>query len=98
MELLLKMGYGGFRSDAGRATGRSGDEGIDGIINEDKLGLDTIYIQAKRWEGNVGRPAIQTFVGALGGQHAKKGIFITTSKFSPEALGYESFGDKSHSD
>lgn len=88
VDLLLKMGYGGSRNDAGRAIGQSGDEGIDGIINEDKLGLDTIYIQAKRWEDNVGRPEIMKFVGALGGKHAKKGIFITTSKFTPDAINY----------
>ena len=88
IDLLLKMGYGGSRKDAGQAIGRSGDEGIDGIINEDKLGLDVIYVQAKRWEDNVGRPEIMKFVGALGGKHAKKGIFITTSKFTPDALDY----------
>lgn len=88
MELLVKMGYGGSLNDAGKALTRSRDEGIDGIIKEDKLGLDVIYIQAKRWEGNVGRPEIQKFVGALAGQGAKKGIFITTSKFTPDALNY----------
>jgi restriction system protein len=88
VDLLLKMGYGGFREDAGQAVGRSGDEGIDGIINEDKLGLDIIYIQAKRWADSVGRPEIMRFVGALGGKHAKKGVFITTSRFTPDALSY----------
>jgi restriction system protein len=88
VELLVKMGYGGSLQDAGKAIGRSGDEGIDGIIKEDKLGLDVIYIQAKRWEGIVGRPELQKFVGALAGQGAKKGIFITTSNFSREALDY----------
>jgi len=88
VDLLLKIGYGGSRLDAGRAIGGTGDGGIDGIIKEDKLGLDTIYIQAKRWEGTVGRPEIQKFVGALLGQKAKKGIFITTSKFSPDAKEY----------
>lgn len=88
VELLVKMGYGGSRSDAGKAIGRSGDEGIDGIIKEDKLGLDIIYIQAKRWENVVGRPEIQKFVGALAGQGAKKGIFITTSRFTNEAKDY----------
>jgi len=88
VELLVKMGYGGSRSDAGKAIGKSGDEGIDGIIKEDKLGLDIIYIQAKRWENVVGRPEIQKFVGALAGQGAKKGIFITTSRFSNEAKDY----------
>ena len=90
VELLVKMGYGGTRQDAGRAIGRSGDEGIDGVIHEDRLGLDVIYLQAKRWEGVVGRPEIQKFVGALQGQRAKKGVFITTSSFSKEAEEYVS--------
>ena len=88
VELLVKMGYGGSLKDAGKAIGKSGDEGIDGIIKEDKLGLDVIYVQAKRWEGNVGRPEIQKFVGALAGQGAKKGIFITTSRYTPDAASY----------
>ena len=90
VELLVKMGYGGSRRDAARAVGGSGDEGIDGIIDEDKLGLDTIYIQAKKWQegSTVGRPEIQKFVGALQGQRAKKGIFITTTKFSEDAKRY----------
>ena len=89
VELLVKMGYGGSREDAGQAIGKSGDEGIDGIIKEDRLGLDVIYIQAKRWDQTIiGRPEIQRFVGALQGQHARKGIFITTSSFSKEALDY----------
>lgn len=88
IDLLVKMGYGGSRSDAARAVGQSGDGGIDGIIDEDRLGLDSIYIQAKRWDGIVGRPEIQKFVGALMGKRARKGIFITTSKFSGDALGY----------
>ncbi|MBX2967641.1 MAG: restriction endonuclease [Cyclobacteriaceae bacterium] len=90
VELLVKMGYGGSIKDAGKAMGKSGDEGIDGTIKEDKLGLDIIYIQAKRWKpGNVvGRPELQKFVGALAGQGAKKGIFITTSNFTKEALDY----------
>jgi len=88
VELLVKMWYGGSLQDAGKAIGKSGDEGIDGIIKEDKLGLDVIYIQAKRWEGGVGRPEIQKFVGALAGQGAKKGIFITTSRFTAEAKDY----------
>ncbi len=90
VELLVKMGYGGSFKDAGRAIGKSGDQGIDGTIKEDKLGLDIIYVQAKRWQpGNVvGRPEIHKFVGALAGQGAKKGIFITTSSFSNEALEY----------
>lgn len=85
VDLVVRMGYGGNRKDAGKALGRSGDEGIDGIINEDPLGLDIIYLQAKRWEGVVGRPEIQKFAGALQGQRAKKGIFITTSNFTSEA-------------
>ncbi len=84
------MGYGGSRKDAGRAIGKSGDEGIDGIIKEDRLGLDIIYIQAKRWDNTVGRPEIQKFAGALQGQRAKKGIFITTSNFSREAVEFAS--------
>ena len=89
VELLVKMGYGGSIKDAGRSIGRSGDEGIDGIIKEDKLGLDVIYVQAKRWENVVGRPEIQKFVGALAGQGAKKGVFITTSKYTNEARDYQ---------
>jgi len=90
VELLVKMGYGGSIKDAGKAIGKSGDEGIDGTIKEDKLGLDIIYIQAKRWKsGNVvGRPELHKFVGALAGQGAKKGIFITTSNFTKEAMQY----------
>lgn len=88
VELLVKMGYGGSRADAGRAVGKSGDEGIDGIIKEDRLGLDIIYIQAKRWGNTVGRPEVQKFAGALQGQRAKKGIMITTSMFSQEAHEY----------
>jgi restriction system protein len=90
VELLVKMGYGGSRKDAGKAIGRSGDEGIDGVIKEDHLGLDSIYIQAKRWDATVGRPEIQKFAGALQGQRARKGIFITTSEFSKEAQDYVS--------
>ena len=88
VDLLVKMGYGGTREDAGSAVGGSGDGGIDGIINEDRLGLDVVYIQAKRWESTVGRPEIQKFAGALQGQRARKGIFITTSDFSKEAREY----------
>lgn len=88
VELLVRMGYGGSRKDAGEAVGKAGDEGIDGIIKEDRLGLDIIYIQAKRWESTVGRPEIQKFAGALQGQRARKGIFITTSDFSREAIDY----------
>lgn len=90
VDLLVKMGYGGSRQDAGRAIGRSGDGGIDGIINEDRLGLDVIYIQAKRWDTTVGRPEIQRFAGALQGQRARKGVFITTSGFSQDAEEYAS--------
>lgn len=93
VELLLKMGYGRNRAEAGRAIGRSGDEGIDGIISEDRLGLETIYIQAKRWEGTVGRPDVQKFVGALHGKRARKGVFITTGVFSGEAKDYVSHID-----
>lgn len=90
IEVLVKMGYGGTLRDAGKAIGKSGDEGIDGIIKEDRLGLDIIYIQAKRWEGIIGRPEIQKFAGALQEQRAKKGIFITTSDFSKEAIDFVS--------
>ncbi len=90
VELLVKMGYGGSIEDAGKAIGKSGDEGIDGVIKEDKLGLDVIYVQAKRWQQNntVGRPDLQAFVGALAGQGGKKGVFITTSSFTREAEAY----------
>jgi restriction system protein len=88
VEVLVRMGYGGTRKDAGQAIGKSGDEGIDGIIKEDRLGLDIIYIQAKRWQNTVSRPEIQKFAGALQGQRAKKGIFITTSDFSKDAIEY----------
>jgi restriction system protein len=90
IDVLVKMGYGGTRKDAGKAIGKSGDGGIDGIINEDRLGLDVIYIQAKKWENSVGRPEIQKFAGALQGQRAKKGIFITTSEFTKEAKEFAS--------
>lgn len=88
VELMVKMGYGGSLREAAQVVGKSGDGGIDGIIKEDKLGLDVIYIQAKRWEGTVGRPEIQKFAGALLGQKARKGIFITTSTFSKDAREY----------
>jgi len=88
VKLLLKMGYGGALEDAGQVTKYSGDGGIDGIIKEDKLGLDFIYIQAKKWEGVVGSPEIQKFAGALLGKQANKGVFITTSGFSTEARNY----------
>lgn len=91
VELLVKMGYGGSRVDAGKAIGKSGDGGIDGIIKEDKLGLDVVYIQAKRWDTNsVGRPDVMQFAGALQAQKANKGIFITTSRFTDEARSYVS--------
>lgn len=93
VDLLVKMGYGGSRKDAGERIGKSGDGGIDGIIKEDRLGLDAIYIQAKRWDTVVGRPEIQKFAGALQGQKAKKGIFITTSYFSDEAHRFVEFID-----
>lgn len=88
VDLMIKMGYGGSREDAGRTVGKSGDGGIDGIINEDRLGLDVIYLQAKRWEGSVGRPVVQAFVGSLAGMRANKGVLITTSCFTPDARGY----------
>lgn len=90
IDLLVAMGYGGSRREAAKAIGKSGDEGIDGIINEDRLGLDVIYIQAKKWEASVGRPEIHKFAGALLGKHAKKGVFISTSNFSKEAMDYAS--------
>lgn len=85
---MVALGYGGSRVDAGKSIGQSGDEGIDGIIKEDRLGLDVIYLQAKRWDGTVGRPEIQKFVGALHGKRAKKGVFITTGRFSDDAVRY----------
>lgn len=88
VDLLLAMGYGGSRAEAGRAVGQSGDGGIDGIIDEDKLGLDKVYIQAKRWDNVVGRPELSNFVGSLAGVHADKGVFITTSDFTKQAREY----------
>ena len=88
VDLLVAMGYGGSREDAGQAVGKSGDDGIDGMIKEDRLGLDVVNIQAKRWQNTVGRPDIQAFVGSLAGNRAKKGVFITTSKFSADAYDY----------
>jgi len=88
LDLLVAMGYGGSRKEAAAVTQKVGDEGIDGVINEDRLGLDVIYVQAKRWKGNVGRPEIQNFVGALAGKKAAKGIFITTSAFHDNAREY----------
>lgn len=90
VDLLVAMGYGGSRKDAGQAVGQSGDGGIDGIIKEDKLGLDVVYIQAKKWDGTVGRPVVQAFSGSLDGQRAKKGVLITTSQFSQDAKDYVS--------
>jgi restriction system protein len=88
VDLLVEMGYGGSREDAGQAVGHTGDGGIDGIIKEDKLGLDAVYIQAKRWENSVGRPIVQTFAGSLEGQRARKGVLITTSTFTQDAKDY----------
>ncbi len=90
IDIMVQMGYGGSRNKAGETLKRTNDEGIDGIINEDKLGLDIIYLQAKKWKssGGIGRPEIQKFVGALHGQRAKKGVFITTSYFSKKAYDY----------
>jgi len=85
VELLVAMGYGGSLKDAGQAIGRSGDGGIDGVIKEDRLGLDYIYIQAKRWDGTVGRPVVQAFAGSLDEQKARKGVMIATSTFSQDA-------------
>lgn len=88
VDLLVAMGYGGSNDVPGTVVGRSGDGGIDGIIKQDKLGLDTIYVQAKRWEANVGRPVVQSFSGALTGLRATKGVMITTSRFSDDAITY----------
>ncbi len=88
VDLLVAMGYGGSRKDAGQAVGQSGDGGIDGIIKEDRLGLDVVYIQAKRWDSAVGRPIVQNFVGSLEGYHATKGVLITTSSFVAQAKEY----------
>ena len=90
VDLLKAMDYGGPQEDSGIVVGRGGDEGIDGVIKEDRLGLETIYLQAKRWQGTVGRPEIQRFAGALQGQKARKGVFITSSSFSIEAKAYAS--------
>lgn len=86
VDLLVAMGYGGSQEDAAQVVGKSGDGGIDGFIKEDRLGLESIYVQAKRWESTVGRPTIQQFAGALHGKHARKGVVITTSTFSREAV------------
>jgi restriction system protein len=94
VKLLVAMGYGGSFAEASQVVGRSGDEGIDGIIKEDRLGLDAIYVQAKRWQAGVGRPEIQKFAGSLDSAHARKGVFITTSSFSPDARAYVDRIDK----
>ncbi len=95
VDLLVAMGYGGSRKDAGQVLGQTGDGGIDGIIKEDKLGLDVVYIQAKKWDGTVGRPTVQGFAGALMGKKANKGVLLTTSQFSQDAKNYaESIGQK----
>jgi restriction system protein len=88
LDLLVAMGYGGSRADAAEAVGGSGDGGVDGYIKEDKLGLDSIYLQAKRWEHSVGRPIVQAFAGSLEGHRARKGVLITTSSFSQDAREY----------
>ena len=88
VDLLQAMGYGGASSASGQVTGRSGDGGIDGIITEDRLGLDAVYLQAKRWQANVGRPTVQEFAGAMQGHKADKGVIITTSEFTAEARDY----------
>ena len=88
VRLLVAMGYGGSYADAASVVGRSGDEGIDGIIKEDRLGLDALYVQAKRWQNVVGRPVVQAFAGSLEGARARKGVIITTSSFTPDAKTY----------
>ena len=92
VDLLVRMGYGGTRQDAGQAIGQAGDGGIDVIIKEDRLGLDIVYVQAKRWDRDapVGRPDIQKFAGALQGHRARKGVFLTTSSFTRDAHDYVS--------
>jgi restriction system protein len=90
VQLLVAMGYGGSLADAGQAIGRSGDDGIDGIIKEDKLGLDVVCVQAKRWQATVGRPVVQAFAGSMEGQRARKGVLITTANFSKDAEEYVS--------
>ena len=88
VELLVAMGYGGSRTDAGQAIGQAGDGGVDGIIKEDKLGLDVVYVQAKRWDSSVGRPVVQAFAGSIEGFKARKGVMITTSSFTADARDY----------
>lgn len=85
IDLLIAMGYGGSRASVVQAVGRSGDEGIDGVINEDMLGLDVVYVQAKRWANPVGRPAVQAFTGSLEGRRANKGVLVTSSSFTKDA-------------
>lgn len=94
VDLLVRMGYGGSLEEAGKALGRSHDGGIDGMIKEDHLGLDVIYVQAKRWQNTVGRPEVQGFAGTLEGERARKGVFITTATFSREAKEYVAKIDK----
>jgi restriction system protein len=94
VDLLVAIGYGGSRPDAGEAIGQTGDGGIDGVINEDPLGLDVVCIQAKRWEGTVGSPVVQAFAGSLEGRKARKGVFITTSQFSQQAVDYVKWIEK----
>jgi restriction system protein len=88
VDLLVAMGYGGSRKDAGQAIGQTGDGGVDGIIKEDRLGLDIVFIQAKRWESTVGRPVVQAFAGSLEGFRARKGVLLTTSTFTKDARDY----------
>jgi restriction system protein len=88
LDLLVRMGYGGSRIDAAQVVGGSGDGGIDGIINEDRLGLDVVYVQAKRWQGSVGAKELRAFAGSLAAQHANKGVFITTSSYTKDALDF----------
>lgn len=95
VDLLVAMGYGGSRADAGQAVGGGGDGGIDGVIKEDRLGLDAVYLQAKRWAGVVGRPVVMGFAGALDGKKARRGVFITTSGFTKEAWEYAALVEKS---
>jgi restriction system protein len=90
VDLIVAMGYGGSRNNVAQRLGRSGDEGIDGVVNEDPLGLDVVYVQAKRYapDNSVGRERIQQFAGALVGQGASKGVFVTTSSFTSGAVQY----------
>jgi restriction system protein len=90
IDLLRAMGYGGTRAEASEVLGRTGDAGLDGVIRQDRLGLDAVYVQAKRWDNTVGRPTVQAFAGSLDGVRARKGVLLTTSTFSPEARSYVS--------